>query len=86
MRLPQSQAIRYGLPTILFSFCSLYTLTSFIDGNNQSRALTRLTTRSERQDRIIREQESLRKKVEGIRSEKEKSGEYTFGKRIERPT
>ena len=85
MRLPQSHLIRYGLPTILFSFTGLYALTTFIEGNNESRALTRLTTKSEREDRIQREQETLRKKVEGIREKNEKSGGYSFGKRIARP-
>ena len=49
-RVSASKLLAIGIPTVLFSVFGLHTLTSFIEGNNESRALTRLTSRSEREE------------------------------------
>ncbi|GMH76249.1 hypothetical protein TrRE_jg511, partial [Triparma retinervis] len=61
-RVTTLKLISYGVPTVTFSLLGFYALTNFISGNNETRSLTRLTTRSEREDRIAREQEELRRK------------------------
>ena len=69
---------------------SFYTLQQFIEGNNQTRALTKLTTRSEREERILKEQKSVFETVEKVRQREEGTGggadqgDYIFGKRIKR--
>ena len=72
--------IYIGLPTLLFSLVGLYSLTNFIDGTLKTRSLTRLTSKSVREDRL--EQELKRAREKAFREEK--PGDYTFGKRIER--
>jgi len=69
-----------GLPTILFTYFGFTTLTTFIEGSNQTKSLSRLTSKSEREDRL--EKELKRAKEKAFRDEKE--GEYSFGKRIPR--
>jgi len=87
-KISTGKLLGYGIPTVLFSVFGLHTLTSFIEGNNESRALTRLTSRSEREERIHTEQTELAAKLEKIRKIKEeeekKEGGYAFGKRIKR--
>ncbi|GMI38117.1 hypothetical protein TeGR_g6963 [Tetraparma gracilis] len=69
-----------GLPSILFSYLGFTTLTSFVEGSLSSRSLTRSTSKSEREARL--ETELSRAKQKAFRKERE--GEYSFGKRIER--
>jgi hypothetical protein len=80
------------LPTILFSFVGLLSITKLIEGDHQSRNLSRSTV-TEREDRVERERQSLSRRVEGITNEREAEEarllakgrkEYEFGKRIPR--
>jgi hypothetical protein len=79
-RLSPPKYFLYGIPTVCFSLISFYTLNKFISGANNTRSLTRLTSKSEREARLEKELEDARKKA--FREEVE--GEYSFGKRIER--